>query len=275
MGFVETGFSYNFAPFCDFFSPGASSVFHFSYGSRPDIGISNYEYITDRFTLQPSLTILSSFKLYPGLGVEKFHLLRHTYDDTCNTSEIKDETQPYAFASIKAEIDRYIIFLHPAFQRSATLSYSYYKNISGSFHEIDLSAKYDFSAHNLDIFSLALSGMRIMGDCPFYHEESVSGGVFRGFTGKGYYSKKIIKGEAEYKTSIHRGYIFVGPFIDGVIFQSENSDIPLHSRGICGGLSGHVIFFDQFEFSGYFGKDYLFSNGSSAYNLTFSIEKNY
>jgi hypothetical protein len=275
VGFIETGTSYNFAPIANFFSPGASAVFHFAYGSRPDIGITKYEYLTDRLVLEPSITILSSLKLYPGAGIEKFHLLKSSYDETYNASEIQAETHLYTFVYLKTEVDRFIFFMHPAYQRSATLTYSYYENGNGSFRKLEFLSNYDFSAYSLDIFSLSFSGTVLTGNSPFYHDESVSGAPFRGFTGKGYYSKKILKAEAEYRTSIHLGYLFVGPFADGVIFKSVNKDLPASTMGFCGGIAGHFIFFDQFELNAYFGKDYLFFRGYSAYNLSFSLIKHY
>jgi hypothetical protein len=131
----------------------------------------------------------------------------------------------------------------------------------------------DFSSFNYDIITVDLSGVYLYGSVPFYHDDPVNGGAFLGFTGQTYHTKNGIKAGSEYRTSIYRGYLFTGPYLGMTVFKGMGFDLSGTQTGFCGGIAGHYILFDQFEFSVYFGRDYLVSTNKSGVNLSFSLEK--
>lgn len=275
LGFIENGISYRFPTISECFTPGFEIITYYSSGARTDIGITSYKYIYSRTMFDPSFNPITYLKIFPGFGFERYRLFSASYVSSLLEKNIDDETKLYFVGNLRAEVERFIFFLKPAYKRSATLSFFQYKNSKSAFRKTLFASDNSFAGFNSDIFTISMAGTYMTGDVPFYHNEAVSGGLFKGFTGKGYFSKRILKAEFEYKTSLHRGYFFCGPFIDGTVFDSMDSKIPDTGKGICGGIAGHLIFFDQFEFSTYFGKDYLFTKKESSYNLLFDISKNY
>jgi hypothetical protein len=275
LGFVENGISYRFPTLAGFFTPGLESITYFSSGARTDIGIDSYRYIYNRTMIDPSFSLKTILTVYPGFGVERYRLFSASFAQSSSRREAEEETKLYLVGNLRTEIERFIVFLQPAYKRSTTLNIYFYKKDNSSFKKTVLASNNTFSGFKSDVFIFSAAGTYMTGKVPFYHDEAVNGGEFKGFSGKGYFSKKIIKAEIEYKTSLHRGYMFFGPFLDGTVFSALDEKIPETSKGICGGIAGHLIFFDQFEFSVYFGRDYLFGKKESAYNLLFNIAKNY
>jgi hypothetical protein len=275
LGYIENGITYRFPQISELFSPGFEIITYYSSGSRADIGIDSYRYIYSHTMFDPSFSLTAILKFFPGFGFERYRLFSASFADELKKEDIKNETKLYAVGSLKTQIEHLIFFLSPAYKRSTTFNILFFKNNESSFRKTIFTTDNTFSGFSSDIYTITANGTYLSGKVPFYHDEAVSGGSFKGFTGKGYFSKRIFKAEFEYKTSLHRGYIFFGPFIDGTAFDSMDSKLPDIAKGICGGIAGHLIFFDQFEFSTYFGRDYLFSKKESAYNLLFNISKNY
>lgn len=273
VGFIEGSFEYSFPPIMGgYFSPRTTVTSHYSRGSRPDIGLDRYDYIQNKLLFEPFFSFLNYFKVYPGIGLEKIYLFNTSVDSSKNMPDIPGQTNLYYRASIRAEIERYIFFLYPSFKRSATIEYAYYWNLT-RFNRGEIALSADFSAYRLDILTLKAGAVMLWGDVPFYYDESVSGKQFHGFSGRGYYSDRMGKFGAEYRTSIHRGYLFAGPFADGVLFTPLDRSLHGIQAGVCGGGALHMILFDQFEVSAYLGRDFLFSNSASQFSISFSIEK--
>jgi hypothetical protein len=131
----------------------------------------------------------------------------------------------------------------------------------------------ELERENFDMLSIKTNNVLLSHSAPFYYEESVESQTFKGFQGKSYHTKKITRLSASYRFSLYRDYLFAGIFTDGTVFEGSGYDLSGIQKGIAGGVSGHVIFLDQFEFNIYWGKDYLFENSESNYNIFFDFEK--
>jgi hypothetical protein len=274
VGFIEGKFTYGLPSISEFIRPKGIIHAYYSRASRPDIGLSSYEYILLGETLEPTVYPLEELKIYPGLGAEKAFLKNCAYSEKESIARKKqnDETHLWYVTSARIELDRFFGFLHPALKRSASMSGKAYFN-STYFQSLSLDLHGDFATAADSFLSFSINAMSLTGDVPFYRETAVSGGSFRGFAGRGYYTHRSVKWEQEFRTSVYRDRLYAGPFLDFTIFKGSGFDLSGIQSGACGGGAVHLVFLDQFEFSVYAGKDYLFSTGESGMVFNFGIEK--
>ncbi len=281
--FIEVESKYHFTPMLDgYFTPRVKGTGHNSRASRADLGLTEYNFTILRGTADPGLTLLKELKVYAGYGAEKAIVFDSTVDESAVRSvEVDKETQFWNIAEGSIVLDFLPFAEDDIVQRKFNLSYSYFfENTSThrqSFSEFLFDARLDVDLPSLDIFALKFDYARLTGDVPFYHDRSVSGKSFKGFSGKAYYSHEIARVSNEYMMSFYRDYFYAGLYVDGVRFKAYgynfNNDLEGVQYGLASGLAGHFIVFDQFEFNIYYGPDYLYSKRASQMNLGFDLKK--
>lgn len=272
--YMEFFSNYHFTPTLkNYFTPVVRGYAYRSWASRDDLGLDRYEYLILRGTLAPGITLLRKLKIFAGYGTERVHVYN---------SEIKPEAE--FFIDVEEQIDYWNFFearvelklkpfslLRPD-DRQFSLLYNYYMN-DENFHRVVFTGKIEYEFKNFDFFSLDFDISRLWPSPPFYHEISVNDDTFKGFMGKSYHTTQIIRISSEYKISLYRDFIYSGIFFDFTGFEGTGYDLTGTQYGIVGGLGGHFVFLDQFEFNIYFGKDYLYSREESQYNIQFSVHK--
>ena len=272
--FMEFDSQYNFTPTLKgYFTPLLRGSAYRSKTSRKDIGLSQYEYLTLRGMILPGVTILKKLRLSAGYGGEKVFIYKSKDDPDADYSvDIEDHTDYWHFFEFETELDLIPWTLKRSINRKFETTYTYYVN-KRSFHEFSMVGIMDFEFENFDILNLAFEYAYIWKNPPFYHEHSVSSSRFKGFMGKAFHTRKTLKVSSEYRISLYRDFFFSGIFTDLVWFEGSGYDLLGDQYGIVYGVSGHILFLDQFEFAIYFGKDHLRSTGESQYNIALSMFK--
>jgi len=271
--FIETHSNYYFTPFLKgYFTPMASVSAYYSMASRPDIGLLSYKYLKLNGIIAPGITLLKKLHIYAGLGGEKVFIYPQEIDPEAEyTANAKEETETWAVFESRLKLDIRPWTLKKTKRQGFETKYNYYVN-DKHFHELNTVWNGELEFQNLDSYNITIEQNKIWNDPPFYHEYPVSGENFKGFMGKNYYTRNVFRFSNEYKISVYRDLYYVGVFIDFAAFKGYY-DLEGNQQGIVGGLGGHIIFWDQFEFNIYYGKDYLFSAGESQYNLYLNICK--
>ena len=281
--FIEVETKYHFTPTLGgYFTPLVKGTGYNSRASRADLGLEEYNFTVLRGTADPGVTLLKQLKVYAGYGAEKAFVFDSTVDETAADSvEVEKDTEYWNIAEGTVVIDLLPFADDDIIQRRFNLSYGHYfenaKANRRSFNEFLFDGRLDIDLPSSDIFAFKCDYARLWGDVPFYHDRGVSGKSFKGFMGKGYYSRDIARVSNEYMMSFYREYFYAGLYLDGVRFEgySYGYDTPLRGEqyGLAAGLAGHLIVFDQFEFNIYYGPDYLYSDKSSQMNLSFDLRK--
>jgi hypothetical protein len=276
LGFIESGVWYTAPPLWKgYLTPRAGIDFYYSHGARPDIGLAQYDFIRLRPAFEPGFSFLSALQIFPGVGLEKVYIFNSKVSpDHPPRDDLQDDTRTWFIASIRMKLEQFFGELNPAFARATTIKYEIYYN-KDRFYALSGETHLDFRFPFQSIYTIEYRGMLLTGKVPFYHDEPVAGAPFRGFAGRGIYTKRISKIGQEIRGSIYRDYLFAGPFFDMAFFKGIDDNLHGLQTGIVGGIAGHLIFFDQFEFSAYFGRDYLFSNRQKGVSLTFTLTKKY
>ena len=271
--FFETHSDYHFAPIKQYFTPMATISAYYSRASRKDLGITNYNYLKLKSILAPGITLLNNLHIYAGLGGESVLIFTpKTEPDSHYASKAEEHNETFAVFESKIKLDVRPWTLKRTKMQEFEAIYDYYKN-NCSFHEINIEWNGAAEFVNLDMFLYTLIFDKIWNTPPFYHEYSVSGSDFKGFMGKGYYTRNIIKFSNEYRFSIYRDKYHLGIFADLTRFEGSGYDLTGYQNGIVSGVAGHIIFLDQFEFNVFFGKDYLYSTKESQYNIYMKFNK--
>lgn len=259
--------------FEEHFTPSISGYVYRSWSSREDLGLAEYEYLILRGTLAPGITLFEKFQTALGYGAERvFRYKSRPAEDKTPLIETSDTTDDWTFIETRINLNLFPWSLRRLIERSFNATYAYYMN-DVTFHKFAFNGALEFELKNFDIVSFRSSNILLSHNTPFYYEESVEGRTFKGFQGKSYHTKKIARLSASYRFSIYRDYFFLGLFTDGAIFKGSGYDLEGTQKAGAYGLSGHIIFLDQFEFNVYWGKDYLFSTKESNYNVFFDFEK--
>ena len=272
--FMNLSSIYHFKPSLKkYFTPLIKGSVYYSRFSRLDLGLSRYYYLKNRGILNPGITLLKKLKIFAGIGGERVLIINSEIDeDAVNPKDIQKEVDNWLFVKTKISFDSIPFSLFNPNNKKFNLTYAYYLN-NKNFNEIIFKGDIDFEFKNHDIHSLALDYYKIWKKPPFYHEVEVSNSTFKGFMGKNYHTREIIKLSNEYKISLYRDLIFGGIFIDATWFEGSGYDLFGNQYGIVYGLAGHFILLDQFQFNIFFGKDYLYSTKESQYNLYFKVFK--
>jgi hypothetical protein len=272
--FIEAHSEYHLAPFYkNYITPVASASAYYSRASRPDIGLLNYNYLKLKSILAPGFTLLSKLRIYSGAGGEKVYIFTPQKDPD---SEYKADVQKHSdtWGIIESGINLNIKpwTLKDTRKQQVEIKYNYYFN-KKEFYELNMKWDGEIEFKNLNFFIFTLEYSKIWHRPPFYHEYAVSSWEFKGFMGKSYYTRNIVRSANEYKVSVYRDSYYIGFYTDFVRFEGSGYDLTGYQNGIAAGIAGHIIFLDQFEFNVYFGKDYLFSRKESQYNIAFNINK--
>ncbi len=272
--FMEANTKYYFTPTLkEYFTPLVKGSAYRSRASRGDIGLSQYEYLMLNGTVAPGITLFKRLRVYAGYGGERVYIYDSKKDPDAEFQvDISEDTDFWHLLEFSTELDLIPWTLKRTVKREIKMSYLYYFN-RRSFHEFFIRGDHDYEFENFDIYSFAFEYAFVWRRPPFYHEPAVSGSRFKGFMGKEYHSRKMLKVSNEYRISLYRDFVFGGLFVDFVWFEGSGYDLFGDQYGIVGGISGHIIFLDQFEFNLYYGKDYLRSTAESQYNLTLGMEK--
>jgi hypothetical protein len=271
--FMEIHSEYYLAPIKNFFTPMASVSAYYSRASRKDLGITNYNYLKLRSIFAPGITLLNSLHIYAGLGGESVHIFApKTEPDSPYASNLKEQDETWAVFESRIKLDIRPWTLKKTKKQEFEALYNYYTN-KKSFYEVIMEWNGILEFKNLDLYIYTFEFKKIWDKPPFYHEYSVSDSNFKGFMGKSYYSRNMIKFSNEYKFSIYKDVYHLGLFADIVRFEGSGYDLTGYQNGMVAGIAGHIIFLDQFEFNIFFGKDYLFSNGESQYDIYMNAQK--
>jgi hypothetical protein len=271
--FMEIHSEYHLAPIKNFFTPMASVSAYYSRASRKDLGITNYNYLKLRSIFAPGVTLLNSLHIYAGLGGENVHIFSpKTEADSPYASKIKEQDETWAVFESRVNLDIRPWTLKKTKKQEFEALYNYYTN-KKSFYEVIMEWNGILEFKNLDLYIYTFEFKKIWDRPPFYHEYSVSDPNFKGFMGKSYYSRNMIKLSNEYKFSIYKDIYHLGFFTDLVRFEGSGYDLAGYQNGMVAGIAGHIIFLDQFEFNIFFGKDYLFSSRESQYDIYMNANK--
>jgi hypothetical protein len=272
--FMEVHSDYHFAPmFRDYITPMASGSAYFSHASRPDIGLSNYNYLKLKGILAPGFTLLDRFRIYLGGGAEKVFIFTPETDTGSDyTADVEKHNDTWGIIESRIRLDIKPWTLKNTRKQQVEIKYNYYFN-NKIFYELNIKWKGNVEFKNLNYFIFTMDYSKIWRKPPFYHEYPVAGDEFKGFMGKGFYTRNIFRSANEYKFSIYRDSYYAGIFTDLTRFEGSGYDLTGYQNGIVSGIAGHIIFLDQFEFNIFFGKDYLFSTKESQYNIFININK--
>ena len=266
--------TYNFKPHFDgLFIPRVSSQIYNSKAGRKDLGLDQYNYLRVNALAEPGFTLIERLKVYPGYGVEKVFILHavENPDATVSQPSITKDTQVWHFIGIQANIDLIPFSLKHTTGRTITLEAYRYQNAT-HFYKVGIDTTIKFEFFNYDLFVFQADYTYLNDPVPFYYEEAVSTRTFKGFMGKDYHTTHIARASFEYEISIHRDFIYVGVYNDFTAFKGKYL-LSGTQTGVAYGLSFHYVFFEQFEFALWWGKDYLPSTSQSGYNLKFALAK--
>ncbi len=272
--FIETHSEYDFAPTLkDYFTPMTSISAYYSRSSRIDIGLLSYNYLLLNGILAPGITLLKRFKIYAGLGFERVFIYTPEIDEEADyVVDVKKAVDTWAIFESKFKFKFKPPYLKDQDNHQFEIIYNYYTN-ERYFYSVTINLDGEFEFHNLDYYLYIIQYTKLWKSPPFYHEYSVSDAVFKGFMGKSYHTRNVLKFSNEYKISIYKDSLHIGIFVDAVRFEGSGYDLSGYQHGIVTGPAGHIIFLDQFEFNIFFGKDYLFSTKESQYDLYFNAKK--
>jgi len=271
---IET--EYRFMPIENsIFTPVILGRLYGSNSGRIDLGLEKYEYLTIRGTLAPGISPLADLNIYAGLGCENVNISQVKIDpDSATHADVEKGWENYPFCEARISFDPIPFRLGYRVEKNYSLTFTSYLD-GTEFSRTDLKGAHDFEFKNLSIFSLRVSGVWQSSNTPFSMHEPVSGRYFKGFSGRSYYSNRLMAISTEYRFSIYQDYIYTGIFFDWTYFDPEGYKISGKKSGIAGGPTARVLIYDQFEFTLYFGWDRLIPDGESGRNLKMKLTKRF
>ncbi len=272
--FTELKSEYKFMPVnSDIFTPIVKGKIYHNDTSRPDLGLERYQYILTRGVFAPGFTLLNNLNLYGGAGIETVYFFDSKIDlESSDHINIEERTETYPFSEFQIKIEPIPVRIGNRIDKNMAFTYrELFSDYSSS--EVELTIEYDFEFKDLSILSVRSMTNLLFRDPPFHHQEDVNSSYFKGFTGKSYYSEKQTALSAEYRFSIHEDFIYTGFFCDLVLFKAAGFEISGLKRGIIAGPTARILFYDQFEFIIYFGRDILLPDETSGNNINMRFRK--
>lgn len=270
--FNEMKAVYNFRPYFDkLFIPRISSQVFNSKAGRSDLGLDEYNYIRMNVLLEPGIKPIERLKIFPGYGVEKVYILESRLNPASTQPAVKKEHHVWQFAGLEADIDFIPFSLKHTSRRKIVLNVRRYQSFT-HFYAVTIDTIFRFEFPNYDLFVFDADYTYLNGPVPFYYEEPVSSGTFKGFMGSSYHTTHIARCSFEYNISAYRDFVYIGAYYDTVLFEGKYL-LKGAQAGLAAGLCFRYIFFEQFEFALWWGKDYLASSNESGNNLKFSFSK--
>ena len=272
--FSKVTAEYKFNPYKnDLWGPITRSILYQSKSSRPDLGLTKYEYLQSKTTLAPEFTFLNYFNIYAGLGYEKVYFYDIDEEDTATQYiEIKNNEESYPFFESRIKLDPIPIRIGNRIDKYLVFTFTEYFG-SRTSRELSMQCAYDFEFSNLSIYSFKFKSNLNFYDTPFHHNAGVNSSFFKGFTGNGYYTNRAFSVSNEYRVSVYQDYIYAGAFTDYVVFKPGGVLMSGTKHGIAAGPTGRFLFYDQFEFIVYYSLDYLLPEGTSGTNLQMKFRK--
>lgn len=272
--FSQVTSEYKFNPYKnDLWGPIIRSRLYQSKSSRPDLGLTKYDYLQSKSTIAPEFTFLNYFNIYAGLGYEKVYFYDIDKDDTATEHiEIKNDQESYPFFESRIKLDPIPIRLGNRIDKYLVFTFTEYFG-SRSSRELSLKCAYDFEFSDLSIYSFRFKSDLNLYDTPFHHNAGVSSSFFKGFSGSGYYTNRALSVSNEYRVSIYQDYIYAGAFLDYVVFEPEGYLMSGTKYGLAAGPTGRFLFYDQFELIVYYSLDYLLPERTVGTNLQMKFRK--
>lgn len=272
--FSQVTAEYKFNPYKnDLWGPITRSRLYQSNSSRPDLGLTKYDYLQSKSTLAPEFTFLNYFNIYAGLGYEKVYFYDIDKEDTATEHiEIKNDQESYPFFESRIKLDPIPIRLGNRIDKYLVFTFTEYFGSSSS-RELSLKCAYDFEFSDLSIYSFKFKSDLNFFDTPFHHNAGVSSSFFKGFSGSGYYTNRALSVSNEYRVSIYQDYIYAGAFLDYVVFEPEGYLMSGTKYGLAAGPTGRFLFYDQFELIVYYSLDYLLPERTVGTNLQMKFRK--
>lgn len=272
--FIELTGEYKISPMQnEYIGPLVRGKLYHSETSRKDLGITSYRYLSSRGTLAPEFTVLKNLNIYAGLGSEHIFIYNSKIDYRAER-HINPEDDEYinSFAETRLKFDPIPIRIGNRMDKYMLLTYTNYFAGNNS-SRIEILGVYDAEFSNLSVLSFKTKAVALYNSPPFYLSEDVSNQIFKGFTGKDYYSNRKLSASIEYRFSIYQDFIYAGAFFDWIIFKPEGYILSGTKQGINFGPTGRILIYDQFEFIAYFGFDRLFPDNKTDTNLKMKLRK--
>jgi hypothetical protein len=121
---------------------------------------------------------------------------------------------------------------------------------------------------------LRLSGTALLGEVPFPDEEALGAYVHGPFGGD--FARKIVMAGGEFRYSLLRDLIKVGPYLETLAFGEVDRTTAVQTPrgGAVLGIVAGGLFLDQFVFEFYFGMGAL-TNGESGGGVALAIRQAY
>lgn len=272
--FSQVTAEYKFNPYKnDFWGPITRSRLYQSKSSRPDLGLTKYDYFQSKSTLAPEFTFLKYFNIYAGLGYEKVYFYDIDKDETADRYlDIDNGEEDYPFFESRIKLEPIPIRLGNRINKYLTFTLTEYFG-SRTSRELSLASAYDFEFSDLSIYSIKFKSNLNFYDTPFHHNAGVNSSFFKGFSGNGYYTNRAFSVSNEYRVSVYQDYIYAGAFADYVIFEPEGYLMSGTKHGFAAGPTGRFLFYDQFEFIVYYSLDYLLPEKTTGTNLQMKFRK--
>ena len=257
----------------DFIGPLLRVRLYHSNGSRDDLGLAQFKILNTRETLAPEVTLLKHLNVYAGAGIEQVLVYSSRIDPSAEKS-LQSSNNYYinSFAEARLKFDPVPIRIGNRIDKYLIFTYTEYLTGNSS-NEIKIQGVYDAEFSNLSVLSLKSKMVLLFNNPPFYHNEGISDQYFKGFSSESYYSNKEISLSGEYRFSIYQDFLYVGGFVDAVLFEPAGYKLSGTKIGLISGVTGRVLIYDQFELIAYFGIDRLFPDDRSGTNLRLKLTK--
>ncbi|PKL19047.1 MAG: hypothetical protein CVV49_02890 [Spirochaetae bacterium HGW-Spirochaetae-5] len=269
--FAELNGEYKVSPMQNnLIGPLIRGLIYHSTTSRTDLGITEYKYFRTRGTLAPEFTLSKNVKIYTGLGMEQILIYDSQIDYSAEQHLIDtDNYYQNPFAEARVKFDPIPLRLGNRIDKFIILTYTDYLSGNSS-KELDIRGTFDSELDDHSILSLKARGMMFFNNTPFYKSENVSDSFFKGFGGESYYTNKSISFSGEYRFSIYLDYVYVGAFLDLVLFEPEGFLLSGTKQGTNIGPTARFLVYDQFELIMHLGFDRLLPDNKTG--ITFKMK---
>lgn len=272
--FIELTGEYKVSPMQnEFIGPLLRGRLYHSNTAREDLGIKDYKYLNLRGTLAPEVTFLKYLHIYAGAGTEKVIIYDTAIDYEADRHlAASDNSYTNSFTEFRIKIDPIPLHLGNRIDKYIILTYTDYFSGNDS-NRLEIKCAYDTEFDNLSILSFRLRSIQMFHNPPFYQSEDVNSQYFKGFSGESYYTNTALALSLEYRFSIYQDYIYAGIFTDWVVFEPEGYLLSGIKNGLVFGPTTRVLFYDQFEFTVYFGIDILYPDNITGTALKMKLSK--
>jgi hypothetical protein len=252
------------------FTPRISASALHTGESRRDAGVLSGRFILAEELLEPGIRILDRLRFYTGIGCEHISFYSMRLDPEQDPPSIEDRA--WAIFRVSVELSAPGLGLEMDAIPALRCTWTWYRD-GENFNQGTLASGGRLELPGLTFLEAGARWTVLNGEVPYFHEISVGGGGFRGFSGRGWHSRNIAKLSTSIRTSLYRDYLFFGLFLDGVHFEGSGRDLDGYYSGIAAGITAQLLFWDQFAGEISWGRDRLFSTGVTGENMTFSIKR--